>query len=296
MLRKTHIISEIGINHNGNIEIAKEMMYRSKECGVDSVKLQTYTMDERALPGSKYYDLFKRCMLSYDEQERLFSYANKIGIDFFSTPFGKKSLDFLIDIGVKRIKIASFDVTNKEFLRSISKKAKRNNCDIIMSIGMANYHELNDAMYNLTYKESKMGFNLHILHCVSSYPMKDSDANLKAISKIKKMFCVESDSFFIKDADSTKQIFYNGHKIKPGYSDHSQGIDVPATSVFFGAKIIEKHFTLDLNGDYIDNPVSADPEMMRELVKRVGTYEAYIGDGEIKMSESELAALGFRRK
>lgn len=271
---KTFIISEIGINHMGDLNLAKEMIYQSKRCGVDAVKLQTYTLEERTDPDSPHYDLFRSCLLNYDQQLLLKEYADNIGIELFSTPFGKESFEFLMNVlKVDKIKLASFDVTNTEFLEFINKYLSNYNRDteIILSTGMANVEEINLALSSLS------ECPVCLLHCVSSYPMSKTDANLSAITSLRKLF-----------GSKPNVIDY-------GYSDHSSGIDIPAASVLVGAKVVEKHFNLDMNGSAIDNPVSANPRMMSDLVERIRYYEEIMGNGEISMRESEKGALQFRR-
>jgi sialic acid synthase SpsE len=285
---KTFLIAEAGINHNGDLQIAKDLATAAMGCGCSAVKFQTYDTDKRVKKGDQIYDILKKCELSYVDQEKLKIHCDNIGIEFFSTPFDKEALGFLVDIDVKKIKIASFDITNKVFLEEIASCARQDEIDIIMSTGMANTDEIMQALRLFWNQEKddkrnliKYDFDVSILHCVSSYPMKEEDANLAAIPVLKDRFV---DRFMAAPI------------VRAGYSDHSQGIDVPAAAIFFGAEVIEKHFTLDLYGNYVDNPVSADPKMMRQLVEKIEKYETYIGDGELKMSKAELAAEQYRRK
>lgn len=269
---KTFVIAEAGINHEGNLQIAKDLAYAAKESGADAVKFQTYQTDKRVAKDNPAYDILKRCELSYDQQAELVEYCSEVEIEFFSTPFDSDSLNFLIDQKVKRIKLASFDVTNTEFLRAVNGKCEANpSLNVIMSVGMANRQEVLQALDNL----NKVS-NLYLLHCVSSYPTPEQEAGLLAVKSL--------------------GFIGNSHITRVGYSDHTSGIRVPALAVLVGATVIEKHFTLDLNSAAVDNPVSADPSMMKEMIETIRAYEELLGDGIIAMKEIEQAATAFRRK
>jgi N,N'-diacetyllegionaminate synthase len=271
-IMKTFVVSEIGINHNGDLDEAKQMVLESKKCGCSAVKLQTYQTDKRVASDSPIYDILKRCELSYEQQKDIKEYADSIGIEFFSTPFDVDSLLFLVDeLGVRRIKLASFDVTNLKFLDAVNDVVKRCQCNIIMSTGMANVQEIDEAVLHL--KEADYANLLTILHCVSSYPLCQSDANLSAIGTLKKL--------------------YPRHTI--GYSDHTDGCLVPALSVLAGAEVVEKHFTIDKDGPGVDNPVSIDTCGMKNMIEQIQLFEQILGTNEINMSDAESAAEQFRR-
>lgn len=271
-MERALIIAECGINHNGSLDTAKALAHSAKESGADVAKFQTYQTDKRVPADSPIYDILKRCEISYDDQFVLAKYCKDIGIEFCSTPFDSESLDFLTDQAkVKRVKVASFDVTNKTFLNEINQKCLSNpDLEVIMSAGMANEREVNAALMCLERAES-----ISLLHCISSYPTPDSEVNLRAIRGL-------------------GAIAYPNVK-RLGYSDHTSGVHIPALSVLAGARVIEKHFTLDLAGDYVDNPVSADPKMMKAMVQSIRNYEQLLGDGKVEMKEVEKAALAFRR-
>ena len=250
---KTFLVAEAGINHNGDLQVAKDMVEVAKECGCDAVKFQTYQTDRRVTKDNPDYDILKQCELTYEQQDQIKKHADKIGIEFFSTPFDEDALNFLVNLGVKKIKVSSFDVTNIAFLDKIGKVARENRIDVIMSTGMADYSQIDFAL--LSFPSNHYIYDVTLLHCVSAYPINDRDANLSAIHTL-------------------RTNFIRNHYLSPvssiGYSDHSSGIDVAAASVFFGATMIEKHFTLDLNGPCVDNPVSADPKMIKDLIKKSG--------------------------
>jgi len=268
---KTFIIAEIGINHDGDFQTAKNMIYAAKESGADAVKFQTYLLDERTNPSSKYYELFKKCCLTYDQFAELKEYSDAIGIEFFSTPFGTTSLNFLMGLGTQRIKIASFDVTNTKLLDDISNWCLNvPQANVIMSVGMANRLEVMTALEHL-----KTVSSISLLHCVSSYPTPEEEAGLLAIKSL--------------------SLIGSSKITRVGYSDHTSGIRVPALAVLVGATVIEKHFTLDKDNGAVDNPVSASPGDMRDMVTLIRSYEELLGSGSIEMKEIEKAATVFRR-
>lgn len=268
---KTFIIAEAGINHNGNLQTAMNLALAAKKSGCDAVKFQTYQTDKRIAKDNPAYDILKSCEMSYEDQEELFKYCNEIGIEFFSTPFDNESLNFLMGLGIKRIKIASFDVTNTKFLDDVSKWTMNvPGTNVIMSVGMANRIEVIDALEHLKYA------SISLLHCVSSYPTPEQEAGLLSIRSLGMI----------------------GHSrvSRVGYSDHTAGIMVPALSVLVGATVVEKHFTLDRGNGAVDNAVSADPDDMKSMVSIIRSYEELLGTGVIEMKEIEKAATIFRRK
>jgi len=271
MTSKTFIISECGINHMGNMNLAKQMIEASKECGVDAVKFQTYKTDLRAKPSAPAYEILKHCEFSYEQQTELKLYADKVGIEFFSTPFDDEALLFLIDkLGIRRIKLASFDVTNRKFLSTVNAYAKNLPAlKVIMSTGMAGYRDINSAL-----KQMQNVKHLTLMHCISAYPTPESKTNLSAIQTLKQII---GDSKYI------------------GYSDHTNDILAPALSVIAGATTVEKHFTLDLNNGAVDNPVSADPQAMKQMVEVIRLHESMIGNGLLEMQDIEKPTSVYRR-
>ena len=269
---KTFVIAELGINHDGDIIRAHDLIATAKECGCNAVKLQTYTLGERTNPGDKNYELFKRCCLTFDQQAELFDYAKEADIECFSTPFGEESLKFLIeDIGIRRIKISSFDITNLKFLKAVNEYGKKYyDLKVIMSTGMSNAQEIQQALDCFVNVPC-----LTLLHCVSAYPTSEKEVNLSAIRTLKHMVSGE------------RQV---------GYSDHTDNIFVPAAAILVGATTIEKHFILDKNGPGVDAPVSADPKMMKDMIKLIETYESFLGNGELSLRDIEKPTVVFRRK
>ena len=265
MTDKTYIIAEIGINHMGSMDKAKALIDAAVRSGVDAVKFQTYITEKRAPKGNtQVYDILKKCELPFNNFKTLKHYTERhYNIDFFSTPFDEESVDLLYNMGLRKHKIASFDVTNHDLLRYIGKHAD----DVIMSTGMSSILEIERACKVL----EETNTNISLLHCVSSYPTDLTDANINAIK--------------------TLQNLWPNYTI--GQSDHTPGIKVPLYSVVCGAKIIEKHFMIE--EDCVDAPVSINEKMMTELVSEVRLLENIMGDGDLGMTKSQENAKIFRR-
>ena len=264
-VNKTYIIAEIGINHNGDINLAKKMIESAARSGVDAVKFQTYITEKRVPSDSPIFDILKKCELPFDAFLELQLHAEKHNVEFFSTPFDNESIDYLESINVGMYKIASFDIVNKNLLKRISLTSK----PIILSVGMSNIDEINEA-FNILSLNNK---NIALLHCVSSYPTDEKDSNLSVISKLKESFdCVI------------------------GQSDHTNNIKVPLYAVCCGAQILEKHFMINDDMDCVDSPVSITEKQMSELVKETRRIEIIMGSQDLKTRECEKGALNFRRK
>ena len=261
----THIIAEIGINHGGNIELAKKLIDSAHRAGVDSVKFQTYLTEKRTKPGSPIFDILKKCELSFDAFKELKDYSDKKGIIFFSTPFDNESIEYLETINCPFYKIASFDLVNKPFLEKIAKTTK----PVILSVGMSNINEIETAVNILSKNTNKIA----LLHCISAYPTKEEDANLAAIHTLREKF--------------------GNHLI--GHSDHTDGIKIPLYAVAAGAKIIEKHFKISADMDCVDAPVSITEEQMKQLVKETRALEKIMGDGIPELTEAQKEIEQYRR-
>lgn len=260
------VIAEIGINHGGDIGLAKRLIDSAAKTGCDAVKFQTYITEKRV--SKKYNELFnilKKCELPFNNFNDLKKHANDAGLIFFSTPFDKESLEYLESIGTDIYKIASFDVVNKPLLKKISKTGK----PIIMSVGMANISEISEA-YNVLISGSR---KLAILHCVSAYPIEEKDANLYAIKALESKF----------------------KNCLIGYSDHTNGIKVPLYAVMIGAKIIEKHYRISDEMECVDSSVSINEKQMKMFIHNLKNYKDICGDGNIGISEIEKSTMLFRR-
>ena len=263
------IIAEVGINHNGNIETAKLLIKAAKDSGASAVKLQTYITEKRVPKKSPIFELLKNCELSLNQTSELFNYARELDIIIFSTPFDDEAVDFLESIQCPVYKVASFDTVNKSLLRRISKTKK----PIIMSTGMTNTDELNDAWKALGGKDDGSNCDLALLHCVSSYPTPINEANLSLINLLHRL-----------------------HLGPVGYSDHTIGIEIPIMSVVAGAQIIEKHFTLNTKDIGPDHALSADPKVLKDLSDGVRRVEEILGKKELRLRDIEKEIEQYRRK
>jgi len=262
---KTYIIAEIGINHRGSVEVAKQLIDSAVRAGVDAVKFQTYITEKRAPKGNEaIFQILKKLELPFEAFKELKEYTKQYNIDFFSTPFDKESVDYLESIGTDLYKIASFDIVNHQLLKEVAKTGK----PVILSVGMSNLDEIREA-YKILREGTK---NIAILHCISSYPTKEEDAKLSNISKLQTEFnCII------------------------GQSDHTNGIKVPLYAVAAGAQIIEKHYKIDDDFECVDAPVSITEKQMKNLVKEIRNIEKIFGDEEFGMREAEQGIDIFRR-
>lgn len=267
---KTFIIAEAGVNHNGDMSIAKEMIDVALEAGVDAVKFQTFKTEDLILenidkaPYQKMttgceetqYDMLKRLEVTKEQNKELMDYCKKKGIIFLSTPFEKKSLDELDELGVSAFKVAATDLTNVQFLRQVAKKGK----PIILSAGMCYLEEVQKALEAIY----PINREVILLQCTANYPIQDTEANINVIRTFKEHFSV-----------------------LVGYSDHSEGVGASPYAVAVGAKVIEKHFTLDKTMEGPDHRASVSPEELRQLVTEIRRVEEYLGDGMKMPSCSE---------
>lgn len=266
------IIAEAGINHNGNIELAKRLIAEAKEAGADAIKFQTHLPEKEMLKdnfsgghiGSSLFDLLKKLELSREDHEKLRDYAREKGIIFMSTPFSREAADLLEEVGVPAYKIGSGEMTNHPLLRHIAKKNK----PIILSTGMSTLGEIEEAV-NFIRRINK---HLAILHCTSTYPTKYEDINLGFIKKLEQAF-----------------------GIPVGLSDHSEGIYTALAGVALGACIVEKHFTADRNLPGPDQKASINPAELRELVRGVRAIEKALGS-EKKVIDEEVTIQGIARE
>ena len=259
-----YTIAEIGINHGGDLDKAKSLIDSAVRAGADSVKFQTYLTEKRVPKDSPIFDILKQCELPFDAFEKLKNHAEAQNIEFFSTPFDEESVQCLENIGVKLYKIASFDVLNHKLLKRISKTGKT----VIMSVGMANLHEIQNA-YNILKEKTD---RIVILHCVSAYPTDEKDANLAVIERLKSEFdCVI------------------------GQSDHTNDIQVPLYAAAMGAQILEKHYKIDNEMDCVDSPVSITEEQMLRFTYQLNKLDKILGNSEIGLLDAEEGTKQFRR-
>lgn len=266
------IVAEVGNNHEGNFEIAKELVHKAAECGVDAVKFQTFNTENYVSRSNvERFNQLKRFELTYSQFEELSRLAKSLGLLFISTPLDLPSARFLEAI-VDAMKIASGD---NNFYHLIAQVA-RTNKPLIISLGLADaeHAERTVAFVKRQWEQQGLEGQLALLHCVSSYPVPPDQANLRSIQFLAEKF-----------------------ECSVGYSDHTLGIEAALLAVALGACIIEKHFTLDKNySDFRDHQLSADPAEMRLLVEKVRLASSMLGKHEKKIQPAEEPGLqAFRR-
>lgn len=278
---KVFIIAEAGVNHNGDINLAKELIDKAVEAGVDAVKFQTWKTEllvGKQAVQAKYqkdntkkeesqYDMLKRLELSYNDFSELKEYCDERGILFLSTPDEPTSANFLASIQ-DIFKIGSGELTNIPFLKHIGAKGKQ----VILSTGMGNMGEIEQAINTLVLSGTSKE-NISVLHATTQYPTPYNEVNLLAMQTI-------GDAF----------------KVKVGYSDHTLGIEVPVAAVALGAKIIEKHFTLSKDMEGPDHKASLDPQELKMMVTTIRNIEQAMGDGIKQAQESEKENIKVVRK
>ena len=271
---KTFIIAEAGVNHNGSLELAKKLIEKAKEVGADAVKFQTFKAENvisSHAPMAEYQkknlgkemsqiEMIKKLELSYDDFKILKEYCDEVGITFLSSPFDVESARFLANLGMEIFKIPSGEITNYPLLKEIGSYGKK----VILSTGMADLGEIEDALDVLISSGTKRE-NITVLHCTSEYPAPYEEVNLRAMLTIKDAF-----------------------KVRVGYSDHTEGIEIPIAAVALGAEVIEKHFTLDKNLPGPDHKASLEPEEFKRMVTAIRNVERALGTGIKKPSPSEL--------
>jgi N,N'-diacetyllegionaminate synthase len=276
------IIAEAGVNHNGSIELAKKMIDLASDAQADAIKFQTFKAEKLVSKNAQkaeyqkkttdssesQFDMIKKLELNQDVHKELMSYCKDKNIMFLSTPFDTDSIDLLNELGLEIFKIPSGEITNFPYLRHIGRLNKK----IILSTGMSDIGEIEDALDVLmnagTQKE-----NITVLHANTEYPTPMRDVNLHAMVTIGKTFDVEF-----------------------GYSDHTLGIEVDIAAVAMGAKVIEKHFTLDKTMDGPDHKASLEPDELNAMVLAIRNIEKALGDGIKKPSVSEKPNMKIARK
>jgi len=278
----TIIIAEAGVNHNGNPETALKMVEEAAKTGVDYVKFQTFVTElciSTKAPKAEYqknntnnedsqFEMVKKLELDIDAHHKIIEHCKKHNIKFLSTPFDLVSIDTLKKLGFNLWKIPSGEITNLPYLRKIGSM----NDNVILSTGMSNLGEIEKALEILEQAGTKRK-NITILHCNTEYPTPYEDVNLNAMNTIK-----------------------NAFKTEVGYSDHTEGIEIPIAAVALGAKIIEKHFTLDKSMDGPDHKASLNPEELMQMVKSIRNIEKALGNGIKSASPSEQKNIYIARK
>lgn len=258
-----YIIAEAGVNHNGDIKLAKKLIDVAVEAKVDAIKFQTFKTEkiigkfaqkatyqsENTEARESQYDMVKKLELSFDEFRELKQYCDEKNIVFLSTPDDSESVELLVELNVPFIKIGSTEITNIEYLKELAKKK----IPLILSTGMSTLGEVENA---LTVIYSENNYNVTLLHATTDYPTKEEDVNLRAMVTMREAF-----------------------KIDVGYSDHTLGNEAAVVAVALGATIIEKHFTLDKNMEGPDHKASLEPEELKAFVKAIRNAENLLGNG-----------------
>lgn len=282
MNNKTIIIAEAGVNHNGDYNRAVEMVYAAKAAGADYVKFQTAVPElvissvapkaeyqkETTGEGESQLEMCRKIHLKLDDYAPLAQLCREVGIGFMSTPFDLVSIDCLVPLGMDYWKIPSGEITNLPYLRKIARKGGK----VILSTGMCELEEVEAAMRVLT-DNGLQRSDISLLHCNTQYPTPMRDVNLRAMDALRTL---------------------NPGAV--GYSDHTQGIEVPVAAVAMGAQIIEKHFTLDKNLPGPDHKASLEPAELAAMVSAIRNIEQAIGSGQKHVSESERPNIEVARK
>lgn len=279
IMGRTLIIAEAGVNHNGSLDVAKQLVDTAYACGADIVKFQTANLDSlvsKNAPMAAYQkrnigieesqkDMLKKLALSFDDFVEIAHYCKQVGITFLSTPFDIESVHFLNNMQ-DVWKIPSGEITNYPYLVEIAKTGKK----IILSTGMAEMDEIEEAVKLL---KDNGACEITILHCTTEYPTPIEDVNLNVMKKLKEKF-----------------------NCSIGYSDHTQGIEVDLAAVALGATVIEKHFTLDRNMPGPDHKASLEPKELKAMVDGIRKIELALGKDEKKPLSEELKNRDVARK
>lgn len=279
---KTLIIAEAGVNHNGDIDLAKKLVASAAAAGADLVKFQSFITGKsisRTAPKAEYqkdttdsgetqYEMVRKLELSRADHDVLIEECRRHGIGFFSTAFDTDSFDMLVEMGLKQVKIPSGELTNLPLLRYMT----RLGLPVILSTGMANLGEIEAALEVIEHAGTPRRL-VTILHCTTEYPAPMEDVNLRAMLSMKAAFGVEV-----------------------GYSDHTPGIEIPIAAVAMGATVIEKHFTLDRTLPGPDHQASLEPHELKAMVNAIRNVEKALGDGIKRPSASELKNKAIARK
>ncbi|EOB1665289.1 N-acetylneuraminate synthase [Campylobacter upsaliensis] len=270
-MKKVLIIAEAGVNHNGDINLAKKLIEQAAKAGADVVKFQTFKANscvsvsakkakyqlETTAKEESQLEMIKKLELSYESHFELMKHCKKHGIAFLSTPFDLESVEFLRGLDLPYFKIPSGEITNLPYLKAVAKCKKK----VLLSTGMANLGEIEAALTILRKNGTR---NITLLHCNTEYPTPFEDVNLNALKTLKEAF-----------------------KLEVGYSDHTEGIVASLGAVALGAVVIEKHFTLDKTMEGPDHRASLEFEELRALCKGIRELEKALGSGIKKASKSE---------
>lgn len=270
--KKCYIIAEAGLNHNGSLEIAKNLIDIAADAGVNAVKFQKRTIEELATKeiletednrfpsfGKTYGEIRRFIEFNFEQYQELKEYTKEKNLDFIVTPFDIPALHFLSKLGVDKYKLASHSLTNLNLLKEVASKSK----DTILSTGMSSLDEIDTAIS--IFNEQKNLKNLSLLHCVSSYPTPIKDCNISMI-----------------------QFYKSRYKIKTGYSGHELGYTPTLAAVALGAEIVERHFTISKKMEGFDHKLSLEPEELKNMVNEIRNIEKSLGNTIKNISETEV--------
>lgn len=279
------IIAEAGVNHNGSLDIAKQLVDKAVETGVDMIKFQTFKAERLVSKAAKQadyqkknigskaddsqYNMLRKLELSAEDHKELMSYCKEKGIQFFSTAFDMESIDYLHSLNLGLWKIPSGEITNYPYIKKIALYQE----PVILSTGMCELSDISAAM-NVLLQYGVQRNQITILHCNTEYPTPYEDVNLLAMQQIRDKF-----------------------QVNVGYSDHTKGIEIPIAAVALGATVIEKHFTIDRNMEGPDHKASLEPNELKAMVSAIRNIEKAVGgDGTKHISESERKNIAIARK
>ncbi|MBR2154093.1 MAG: N-acetylneuraminate synthase [Bacteroidaceae bacterium] len=278
------IIAEAGVNHNGSIEIARQLVDKAVEAGVDIIKFQTFKAEKLVSKSARQAEyqknnlgkkaddsqlnMLKKLELSEENHQELMDYCQQKGIKFFSTAFDMDSIDYLHSLDMGLWKIPSGEITNYPYIRKIAQYGE----PVILSTGMCELDDVSAAI-DVLLRNRLVKEKITVLHCNTEYPTPYEDVNLRAMIEIRERFGVNI-----------------------GYSDHTNGIEVPIAAVALGAAVIEKHFTLDRNMEGPDHKASLEPDELKSMVAAIRHIEKSLGNGHKTISASERKNIAIARK
>ena len=274
------VIAEAGVNHNGSLDLALQLVDAAKASGADAVKFQTFRADqlatrsahkapyqERTTANSEsQFEMLQRLQLDAAAHRRLIDHCRNVGIQFLSSPFDTQSADLLATMNVPLYKVPSGEITNLPFLQHLARKSR----PLILSTGMSTLGEVEEAVQVL---QAAGAIQLTLLHCVTEYPAPYAEVNLRAMQTLKSAF-----------------------GLPVGYSDHTSGIEIAIAAVALGAEVIEKHFTLDRSLPGPDHSASLEPVELRQMVTAIRHVEAALGTGIKAPAPCELPNISVARK
>lgn len=277
---RIYVIAEAGVNHNGREDLALQLAETAARCGADAVKFQTFSAHKLVVPGadkaeyqkretgsSDQFDMLKQLQMSDDMHRKVAMRCRALGIEFMSTPFDEEAVDYLLELGMRRIKIPSGEITNMLLLRHIAAK----DFPMILSTGMADLQEVLDAVEVIRMERKRLGHQgelqqlLTLLHCTSNYPAEAKNVNLRAM-----------------------QTMASAAGLPVGYSDHTSGTAVSVAAAALGATVIEKHFTLNRDLPGPDHKASLEPDQLAAMIAQIRIVECALGSNRKAPADSEL--------